>query len=100
MTIINKGKAIVQGRVSELLSNEEMIISIEPSELQLAVEVVGASEWRTAYQGEADGILTFHISKASIPDLASFFAQKGVSLYSLQYRRSLEDYFLKLTQQI
>lgn len=98
MTIINKGKAIVQGRVSELLSNEDLIVTAEPVDLAKAIKMIEGSQWLTSFKGQDEGKLNFNIAKDRIPDLNAFFADHGVQLYGLEYRRTLEDYFLKLTQ--
>ena len=97
MTIINRGKVIVQGKVSELLSNEDMIVSAEPVDMMPAMHAISNSIWHKSFKGAEDGKLNFNISKIEIPALNSFFADSGVSLYAVLYRRTLEDYFLKLT---
>jgi ABC-type multidrug transport system ATPase subunit len=98
MTIISKGKAIVQGKVSDLLSNEDLIVTAEPLDLAQAIQAINGSVWQAALREEEEGKLNFHIGKDKIPALNAFLSEKGVQLYALQYRRTLEDYFLKLTQ--
>ena len=99
MTIINKGKAIVQGKVSDLLSNEDLIVTVEPVDMNKATKVISQSQWQEKLKSTEEGKLNFHISKDMIPALSNYFAEQGISLYALQYRRTLEDYFLKLTHQ-
>ena len=99
MTIINKGKVIVQGKVSDLLSNEDLIVTAEPVDMTAAMKIINESQWKDKLQSTEDGMLNFNISKDMIPELNAYMADKGVQLYGLQYRRTLEDYFLKLTQQ-
>jgi ABC-type multidrug transport system ATPase subunit len=98
MTIINKGKAIVQGKVTELLSNEDLIVTAEPLDAAKAMQAIEGSEWKASFKGIEEGKLNFNISKNRIPELNAFFAKHEVALYGLEYRRTLEDYFLKLTQ--
>ena len=98
MTIINKGKAIVQGKVTDLLSNEDLIVTAEPLDAAKAMQAIESSEWMTSFKGIEDGKLNFNISKNRIPELNAYFAKHEVALYGLEYRRTLEDYFLKLTQ--
>jgi ABC-type multidrug transport system ATPase subunit len=99
MTIINKGKVIVQGKVSDLLSNEDLIVTAEPVDMSAAMKVINESQWKDNLRNTDEGMLNFNISKDMIPELNAYMADKGVQLYGLQYRRTLEDYFLKLTQQ-
>ncbi|MCW3124787.1 MAG: Bacitracin transporter ATP-binding protein [Bacteroidetes bacterium] len=97
MTIINNGKAIVQGKVSDLMSHEALIVSAEPVDMDKATQIINASQWQKSLKDVADGKMNFHISKNQIPELSAFLSANGVQLYGLQYRRTLEDYFLKLT---
>lgn len=99
MTIINKGKVIVQGKVSDLLSNEDLIVTAEPLDMAAAKKIINESQWKDKLRSTEEGMLNFNISKDMIPELNAYLAEKGVQLYGLQYRRTLEDYFLKLTQQ-
>lgn len=98
MTIINKGKAIVQGKVATLLSNEDLIVSAEPVDMALAQRVTAASEWQQYLRSTDEGKLNFNLPKDRIPELSAYYQTNGVGLYGMQYRRTLEDYFLKLTQ--
>jgi ABC-type multidrug transport system ATPase subunit len=98
MTIINKGKAIVQGKVATLLSNEDLIVSAEPVDMALAVRVTAASEWQQYLRSTDEDKLHFNLPKDRIPELSAYYQTNGVGLYGIQYRRTLEDYFLKLTQ--
>ena len=99
MTIINKGKVIVRGKVSDLLSNEDLIVTAEPVDMTAAMKIINESQWKDKLRSTEEGMLNFNISKDMIPELNAYMADKGVQLYGLQYRRTLEDYFLKLTQQ-
>ena len=98
MTIINKGKAIVQGKVSTLLSNEDLIVSAEPVDMALAMSVTATSSWQQYMRSTDEEKLHFNLAKDRIPELTAFYQSNNVGLYGIQYRRTLEDYFLKLTQ--
>jgi ABC-type multidrug transport system ATPase subunit len=97
MTIINNGKAIVQGKVSDLMSHEELIVTAEPVDIDKATQVISSSQWQKSVKDVADGKINFHISKSQIPELSDYLASNNVQLFGLHYRRTLEDYFLKLT---
>ncbi|MBP6515854.1 MAG: ABC transporter ATP-binding protein [Chitinophagales bacterium] len=100
MVIINKGKAVVQGKVAELLSNEDLIVRFEVSDTERAKSEIGFSQWNTFFRNDENGRLFMQISKDEIPLLNSFLVEKGVSVSGITYQRSLEDYFLKLTHQV
>lgn len=97
MTIISKGKALVQGRVTDLLSNEDLLVSIEAVDNRLAKQVISTSAWQQYYSNEEEARLVFKMAKDQIPAFNAYLDEYGVKLYSLNYKRTLEDYFLKLT---
>lgn len=97
MAIITKGKAVVQGRVSNLLSDDDLMVYIEPVDMQALKTALHSSQWGKLVEAEENGQLALHVSKANLPALHSYIETNGVALYSLSYKKRLEDYFLKLT---
>ncbi len=99
MAIINKGKTIVQGEVSELLSTSDLIVSVEVSDVEQAKQVIQNSSWISKLKLSANSHMDFNISKEEISALTKFLIQKDVRVFSVKYKRTLEDYFLKLTNE-
>ena len=99
MTIINNGKAVVQGRVGELLSNEDLIISIEPQSMANCLSAIQQSAWQKKWRANNKNAIELNLSKAEIPELNKFLLEHNLPTYSVSYKRTLEDYFLKLTSQ-
>lgn len=99
MTIIAGGKAVVQGKVKELLSNEDLIIVIEPQHNTLCAQELHQSQWQGRIDVVGESTIALKLSKQEIPELVKFLADKNLSTYSVSYKRTLEDYFLKLTNQ-
>jgi ABC-type multidrug transport system ATPase subunit len=97
MTIINKGKAVVQGKVHDLLSNEDLIISIEPKNVELCLAAIRNSGWNSKLRSFNESIIELNMSKAEIPELNRFLSEAKIDTYNVSYKRTLEDYFLKLT---
>jgi ABC-2 type transport system ATP-binding protein len=97
MAIINKGKAIVQGSVSELLSSADLIVSVEVNDVEQTKQLIQNSSWSSKLKSSVNSHLDFNISKDQIPLLTKFLFESGVHVYSVNYKRTLEDYFLKLT---
>ena len=97
MTIIDKGKAVVQGRVDELLSNEDLIITIEPQSIEQCLLAIQQSAWQQKWRATNGTLIELNLSKSEIPDLNKFLQEKNIATYSVSYKRTLEDYFLKLT---
>ncbi|MBK8658658.1 MAG: ABC transporter ATP-binding protein [Bacteroidetes bacterium] len=99
MTIIAGGKAVVQGKVKELLSNEDLIIVIEPQNNILCAQELQQSQWQQRIDVVGESTIAMKLSKHEIPELIKFLADKNLGTYSVSYKRTLEDYFLKLTNQ-
>lgn len=97
MAIINKGKVVTQGRVSQLLTNHDLTVYIEPANPQQLMAALSQSPWAAYIQGQEGPETILRLAKDQIPELNNFIEAAGIKVYSLYYRRRLEDYFLKLT---
>ena len=100
MIVINKGKTIAQGNVSELLSHESLHVNLEVLQFDLCKIVLENSPWQNQFvlDNTRDQMLfTFKMSKKEIPELIRFLTEKKVDILSVDYRNQLEEYFLKIT---
>ncbi|MBK9731045.1 MAG: ABC transporter ATP-binding protein [Chitinophagaceae bacterium] len=97
MAILHKGKVVSQGNVAELLSTQELVVSIETSDNEKAAQWITSSAWRSKMESTTGRELHFNLAKNEIPQLTSALQEAGFHLYSVSYKRALEDYFLKLT---
>lgn len=97
MIILNKGKKVIEGSVNELLSNEDLVVTIEVSEAEKTAFFLASSEWRDKIEKQDNKFFSLRISKEEIPALQEKFHAENIRIYSVQYRKQLEDYFLKLT---
>ncbi|MFL5764712.1 MAG: ABC transporter ATP-binding protein [Bacteroidia bacterium] len=96
MVIINKGKSIVQGSVNDLLNAQELIVSFTVDNMEKAMLLLeGASLKQQVEKPEGNSFL-LHISQEKIPVVNKLFCDNGVNVYSIESKRKLEDYFLKL----
>ena len=96
MVVINKGKTIVEGSVSELLNSEELIVTFETNNLEKSRQIAAA-----LHKVEVDDsqLLSVFLSKNEIPDLNKALMDNGIEIYGIETKRKLEDYFLKLINQ-
>ena len=97
MSIISGGKLVIQGKVNELLSNEDLIVTVEPQSQTLCASELQNSTWNKRIKAVAETKVELNLSKAEIPELIQFLSAKNLVTYSVSYNRTLEDYFLKLT---
>lgn len=97
MAIINNGKTIVQGEVSELLTSHDLIVSVEVNDVARATNEIESSVWKSKLKNRINSQFDFNISKNEIPELNKFLSGKGIEIFGMNYKRTLEDYFLKIT---
>ena len=96
LVIINKGKTIVQGSVSDLLNAQELVVSFTIDNIEKAKQIVQSSSLNITLESETSTNLLLHISQEKIPLLNKLFCDNGINVFSIEAKRKLEDYFLKL----
>jgi ABC-type multidrug transport system ATPase subunit len=97
MVIMNKGKAVVQGNVHNLLNDQELIFLIETDNADLAKEKIHIY-WPSLFvQTISPAELQCQVPKELISEINKVLVESGIKIYSVYYKRKLEDYFFKLT---
>lgn len=96
MLIINRGKKIVEGKVSTLLDPSDTLVEVRTTDDAKARELLQDSRWSRFLQNR-EGRLQLRMHRSDIPELSREVIGMGLSLLSLVPRHSLEDYFLSLT---
>lgn len=95
MLIIDKGKKIAEGKVSDLLNPADTLVEIETTNSENARTILVQSRWALFLQPSDKLVLKMH--RREIPLLIQFLVERGIELLSVQPKHSLEDYFLSLT---
>jgi len=98
MIIINKGTTQIEGYVDELLSADKFSVSFEVNNLNSAIELVKNSKWQNSYKEKLKNELIFELQQEEIPQLNKFFVENNIEINSVIPTRSLENYFLKITE--
>lgn len=96
MIVIDKGKKIAEGAVSEMLDPATTIMQLETTANEQARAILQASRWSAFMETSGAGI-RFRINRNDVPLLAAWLMQQGIGIVSLQPKHSLEDYFLSIT---
>jgi ABC-2 type transport system ATP-binding protein len=96
MVIINKGKTIVQGSVSELLNGQELIVSFNIDNVEKAIQLLNSNNITIDKDSIQGNNLLLHIAQENIPVVNKLFCDNNVNVFSIETKRKLEDYFLKL----
>lgn len=99
MVIINKGKTVVQGSVSELLNAQDLIVSFLVDDPDKTRHLIESSKLKINIDSIEKGNLLIHISQDQIPVLNKLLCDQGINVYSIEAKRKLEDYFLKLVSE-
>ena len=93
VVIINKGRSIVQGNVSELLGAEEMVVSIRTNDVHRAKQVLDPKVKNIQIVNDE---LVVHVKQEEIPAVNKLLCDHGIGVFSIEPKRKLEDYFLRL----
>jgi len=96
LVIINKGKSMVQGSVTELLNAQELIVSFSVDPVGKAQQILQLANMQHLISKVEEHNLLLHISQEEIPTVNKLFCDNGIQVYSIESKRKLEDYFLKL----
>ncbi len=98
MAVIDKGEMVVQGEVQKLLDKGEQYIMLKafPNELT-AVTLRRNKKLVTKFSPKGDAFEVF-VKFEDIPQLTKELVKAGVRIHAIIPRRSLEEYFLSITE--
>jgi ABC-type multidrug transport system ATPase subunit len=99
MLIINRGKKIVEGKVSELLNPGKVQLEIETLDNSAAKEILMASFWSNSLVDSTKDCVLIDAERSMIPELSKYLVDQGVGLVGIKSVNSLEAYFLSLTSE-
>lgn len=98
MIIISKGTTQVEGTVDELLNVDKMSVSLEVDRIEDAVSEIKNSKWAEVYKTSVKHEMQFDMMKSDVAELNRYLNDKGFMVGSVVPVRSLEDFFLKITE--
>lgn len=96
MAVLNHGELIAQGAVSELLNGDSSYYSLQVSPQDKAIELLKKTGWVEVIS-VANGV-DVHIESRRAAELNKFLVTNGIDVSSFAAKRTLEDYFLKITE--
>jgi ABC-type multidrug transport system ATPase subunit len=99
MLIINRGKKIVEGKVSDLLNPGKVQLEIETLDNSSAKEILLASFWSSSLVNTTKDCVLIDVERSMIPALTKYLVEQGVGLVGIKSVNSLEAYFLSLTSE-
>ena len=97
MAIINNGTMIVQGSVEELLKAQanRLVLHVQP--VETAAAVIGRIAPNVSLQ-ITHNTISLSVDTAMIPAMITAIAAEGCSIFSVEPKHSLEEYFLTVTE--
>ena len=96
MVIINKGKTLVEGDVEELLNAQELLVCFTVDEAEKALQIIGQVLKKESIAQTEGNKLFLHIREAQIPEINTLLCKQNINVFSIESKKKLEDYFLKL----
>jgi len=97
MLIIDKGKKIVEGKMTELFAPSETIVELQTNSSGEAYEKIQKADLRKYVLSKKDDTILFRIHRKNVPMLVKDLVQMDIEIISLSPKHSLENYFLSLT---
>lgn len=98
MAIIHQGELAVQGEVRELLEKSASAVLLRATPLRTAASVCRRHRAVTSV-GSQDDLLRVSVDVKAVPDLVAALVRRGVRVSMVRPVRSLEEYFLSITEQ-
>lgn len=98
MIIINKGKKIVEGKVSDLLDPKNSMVQLETTDDKATYSALRNTAWADKAT-LTDKHIQIKLGRNEIPALAEMLHDINAGILAIRPRHSLEDYFLSLTNE-
>jgi ABC-type multidrug transport system ATPase subunit len=96
MVIINNGKAVAEGNVTELLNASDLVVSFSVNQTEKAKYLISNSKWNTKFQEPFTDQIVLHIAKEEIASVNKFLCENNIEVNGIESKKKLEDYFLQL----
>ncbi|CAG1771206.1 Bacitracin transport ATP-binding protein BcrA [uncultured bacterium] len=100
MIIMNKGTAVVQGNVRELLSAANMKIRIESDNGEATLRVINEGSFSVKPPEPSGDTVIIYNTRDVIPEITRTLVEQGVKVFAVVPTRSLEEYFLTITEKV
>lgn len=95
MVIINKGKTIIQGSVKELLDEDFLEVVFTVDSVEKARAIIETKDANVISSIEKNQI-TMHLPKEMVSTINKLLCDNQIGVNSIDAKRKLENYFLKL----
>jgi len=97
MLIIDKGKKIVEGKVSELFDPAETIVELKTNDINSTFEKLQGSALGRSIVAKKTNYIQLKLLRQELPSVVKELVKLDIEIVSFHSKNSLEDYFLSLT---
>lgn len=96
MVIINHGETVIEGEVAQLLNADELVVLMEVHETEKTCNLIQAHfEGTTAMKLDHHRV-QISTERTTIPAITKLLVEHDIQIYSIESKRKLEDYFIKM----
>ncbi len=96
--IIDKGKKLVQGSTQELLSERDLVVTVETDRGEALLSYLSQTAFANAVLSHTATTVVLKADRQTLPSLHTTLAASGSPVYSINSRKRLEDLYLQLTE--
>ena len=96
MVIINKGVSVVEGDVKALMNNEDLVVRLEVSDKDKSKALILSQYPNIQITDINETSIELPMEKSKISELNKDLVNAGIGIYSIEAKRKLEDYFIKM----
>lgn len=97
LLVIHKGKMVVQGKKEDLLSQQALWVDVEMDERATSIQFSTQDFFSQRPIRQHANRLQIKMARQDIPALVAHLQGQGLSVYKVEYRNQLEQYFLEIT---
>jgi ABC-type multidrug transport system ATPase subunit len=98
MAILNKGKMVLQGSLTELLHDSDRVVEVRVEHPEKFYNLLANTEFDKMRLGYTVSHVQLQLGLPQIPLLLNWMVANNISVFGVESRRQLEDLFLKLTE--
>ena len=98
MIILNKGTTQVEGYVEDLLNANELQVTFRVDDIEKTLKLINESDWSRKLETQVEDRFVFKLSPEEVSVLNKYLVENDILVSAVVPTRSLEEYFLKLTE--
>ncbi len=97
MAVVHRGEVVAQGAVADLLAQEATDYALQASPVNQALKIIKPLRWAKVLSS-GENTIELKLEPGRAAELSKVLVAKGIEVSALSPRRTLEDFFLKVTK--